>query len=224
MSLQNLYLSWGEILSPNWKASWSFYTHGRHTQGQCLGMYGDQAASFSRGGKQGFKVQPRHGRKVDPWCQPVLPSSSQTSIFLPLQSSRVPSWICWGPFGPLSSPAFPPWHRPSAFTRSSRRSSPQTTLPLPPPPRFPLPCFYPLPRAEAAESLSKHASSIKWPLSALFTPTGIQKETRINTENNSSQIAGFFETIRISTSIWCTQAVSTYYSHELPNFLLKKLF
>lgn len=110
MSLQNLYLSWGGILSPNWKASWSFYTHGRHTQGQCLGMYGDQAASFSWGGKQGFKVQPRHGRKVDPWCQPVLPSSSQTSIFLPLQSSRVPSWICWGPFGPLSSPAFPPWH------------------------------------------------------------------------------------------------------------------
>lgn len=100
----------------------------------------------------------------------------------PLKSAGVPLV--------LSAPQpFPPWYHPSAFTCSSRRSSPQTTLP--PPASFPLPRFYLLPRAKAAESLSKHASGIKWPLSALFPPTGIQKETRNNTENNSSQIAGF---------------------------------
>lgn len=111
----------------------------------------------------------------------------------PLKSAGVPLV--------LSAPQLsPPWHHPSAFTCSSRSSSPQATPP-PPPASFSLPGFYLLPGAEAAESLSKHASGIKWPLSALFPPTGIHKETRIHAENNPSQIASFFETIQISTSI-----------------------
>lgn len=88
----------------------------------------------------------------------------------------------------LSAPqTFPLWHQSSAFICFSRRSSSQNTLPFPG--SFPLPCFHLLPRAEAAELLSKHMSDMKSLLSALFSPKGICKETRINTENNSSQTA-----------------------------------
>lgn len=97
MSLQNLYLSWGEILSPNWKASWSFYTHGRHTQGQCLGMYGDQAASSVEEEKRALNSSPGTVGRSTPdanlFClQAVKPAFSfhynlQES---PLESAGVP--------------------------------------------------------------------------------------------------------------------------------------
>jgi len=108
---------------------------------------------------------------------------------VPLESTGFP-WV-------LSAPQpFPPRHHPSHIPQAGAHLKLLFLLLLV---SF-SPCFYLLPRAKAAESLSKHASGIKWPLSALFPPTGIHKETRIGTEHNSSQIAGFCETIQISTS------------------------
>lgn len=185
MSIQNLYLSWGEILSPNCKASWS-YTHSRHTQGQCLDMCRDQAASYAWWGKHGFKVLPRHGRKGSPQCNLFCPKAIKTSFFFFYNLQEFP--LAGLPLVLSASETFPPWHHPSAFTCFLRRSSPQNTLPLPS--SFPFPCFQLFPRAKAAESLSKHTRDMKCLLSALFSPKGICKETRINTENNSSQTAG----------------------------------
>lgn len=70
----------------------------------------------------------------------------------------------------LSAPqTFPAWHHPSAFTCFSRRSSPLNTPPLPG--SLLLPCFYLLPRAKAAESLSKQPGT--W--SAFCLPSSLPK-------------------------------------------------
>lgn len=114
------------------------------------------------------------------------PEAIRTSFFFCYSLQEFP--LAGLPLVLSASQTFPPWHHPSAFTCFLGRSSPQNTLPLPS--SFPFPCFQLLPRAKAAESLSKHTRDMKCLLSALFSPEGICKETRISTENNSSQTAG----------------------------------